>query len=73
MVHPTLGYVTLASKEQRMDTVKELCADPATRPDFAPIDMGTNNVDRWDSGAKKYLTKTQVVARRGALHYSAKI
>ena len=49
LVHPTLGYVTLdASPEARLSNIIALAADPETRPDFAPMDMGSVNVDWYD-------------------------
>ncbi len=58
MVHPTLGYVTLDEPaEQRLDNVMRLATDPATKPEFAPMDMGSVNVDWYDPVAKEFTTK----------------
>ncbi len=58
LVHPTLGFVTLdAGPEERLATVMALCKDPATRPDFAPIDMGSVNVDWYDPTNRRFDTK----------------
>ena len=63
LVHPTLGWATLdATAQMRLATVEALCADPATRPDFAPMDVGSVNVDRFDREAKRFAT-TDVVYR----------
>jgi 3-keto-5-aminohexanoate cleavage enzyme len=56
IVMPTLGAWTLPSPEARMRHIVEMAKDPATRPDFAPIDMGTSNVDIYDSEARRFLT-----------------
>lgn len=49
LVHSTLGYVTLdAWPEERLAPVLELARNPETRPDFAPMDMGSVNVDWYD-------------------------
>lgn len=58
LIHPTLGYVTLdASAEQRIANIMRLADDPATRPEFAPMDMGSTNVDWYDPAARAYTTK----------------
>jgi len=58
MINPTLGYVTLdASAEERLSNVVALAKDPATRPEFAPMDMGSVNVDWYDPSEPGYRTK----------------
>jgi len=55
LLHPTLGYVTLeAPAEARIATIRRLAERPETRPDFAPMDMGSFNVDQYDTAAKRY-------------------
>ncbi|WP_178133848.1 BKACE family enzyme [Vineibacter terrae] len=50
LVHPTLGYVTVtASFEERFANVRRLAEQDATRPDIVPMDMGSVNVDLYDS------------------------
>jgi uncharacterized protein (DUF849 family) len=56
IVMPTLGAWTLPSPEARMSHIIEMAKDPATRPDFAPIDMGTSNVDVYDSQRRRFLS-----------------
>lgn len=56
MVMPTLGAWTLPSPEARMSHIVEMAKDQAAKPDFAPIDMGTSNVDVWDARRKAFLT-----------------
>jgi 3-keto-5-aminohexanoate cleavage enzyme len=61
LVHPTLGYGRLdASAEERMDNIVRLAADPRTRPDFAPMDMGSTNVDWYDPQERRYRTKGMI-------------
>lgn len=74
LVHPTLGFVTLdASAEERLSNVMKMAEDPATRPDFAPMDTGSVNVDWYDPKARKFDTKG-LIYRNGTdtLEYFAK-
>ncbi len=54
MVHPTLGQVTIKGDEARLRHIVESQNDPILKPDFAPIDMGSTNVDRYDADAGAY-------------------
>jgi 3-keto-5-aminohexanoate cleavage enzyme len=57
LVHPTLGYVTLDdSAERRLDHILQMAEDPATGPHFAPMDMGSVNVDRYNDQARRFET-----------------
>jgi 3-keto-5-aminohexanoate cleavage enzyme len=57
LVHPTLGAATHdGSPEKRIETVVSLAGDPATRPDFAPMDMGSANLDFYDPTAQRFYT-----------------
>lgn len=61
LVHPTLGYVTLdASGEQRLDHVLAMAKDPKRAPHFAPMDMGSVNVDRYNGQARRFETTNLV-------------
>jgi 3-keto-5-aminohexanoate cleavage enzyme len=57
LVHPTLGYVTLDdSAEKRLDHILQMAKTPATGPHFAPMDMGSVNVDRYNDQARRFET-----------------
>jgi len=56
IIMPTLGAWTLPSPEARMRHIIEMAPDAATRPDFAPIDMGTSNVDVYEASGHRFLT-----------------
>jgi 3-keto-5-aminohexanoate cleavage enzyme len=57
LVHPTLGYVTLDdSAERRLAHILAMAKDPATGPHFAPADMGSVNVDRYNEQARRFET-----------------
>lgn len=60
LVMPTLGAWTLPSPEARMSHIVEMASDPATKPDFAPIDMGTSNVDVFDTRARRFMSDDTV-------------
>ena len=57
---PTLGAWWLPSVEARIAHVVEMAKDPLTRPEFAPIDMATSNVDIYDPKARKFKTEETV-------------
>jgi uncharacterized protein (DUF849 family) len=57
LVHPTLGYVSLDdSAERRLAHILDMAKDPATGPHFAPMDMGSVNVDRYNEQARRFET-----------------
>lgn len=57
LVHPTLGYAALDdTAERRLDHVLTMAADPASGPHFAPMDMGSINVDRYNEQARRFET-----------------
>ncbi len=57
LVHPTLGYATLDdTAERRLDHILAMARDPATGPHFAPMDMGSLNVDRYNEQARRFET-----------------
>jgi uncharacterized protein (DUF849 family) len=60
LVHPTLGQITVSGDQARMAAVEALALDPATRPDFAPIDMGSTNIDVYDPAQKRFRTAENV-------------
>ena len=57
LVHPTLGATALdAPPERRIAHIVEMARDPRTRPDFAPMDMGSTNLDLYDPRARRFRT-----------------
>lgn len=74
LIHPTLGYVTLgAGPEERLYNVMTMAGDPQTRPDFAPMDMGSVNVDWYNPEKVEYDTRDLVYRNDTAtLEYFAK-
>ncbi len=57
---PTLGAWWMPSPEARISHIVEMAKDPATRPDCAPIDMATGNVDMFDPTLKNFKTDETV-------------
>lgn len=73
LVHPTLGFVTLdAPPEERVGHVVSLANDPLRRPDFAPMDMGSTNIDRYDAANERFRS-TNLIYRNSTetLHHFA--
>lgn len=63
LVHPTLGYVTLdAGPEARLSHILAMASDPMRAPHFAPMDMGSLNVDRYNAQARRFET-TELIYR----------
>lgn len=61
LVHPTLGYVTLDQPaEERLAHIIEMTKDEARAPHFAPMDMGSVNVDRYNAQARRFETGSLV-------------
>ena len=56
LVHPTLGQVTIKGDEARLRHIVDAADDPALKPDIAPIDIGSTNVDVYDADTKAYRT-----------------
>ena len=51
--NPTLGAVTVPDPAQRVSHIPLLAKDPETRPDLAPVDLGSFNIDPWDAAARR--------------------
>lgn len=60
IIMPTLGAWQLPSPQARIAHVVEMAADVATRPELAPIDMASSNVDVYDPQAKRFKTNDTV-------------
>jgi uncharacterized protein (DUF849 family) len=62
LVNPTLGAVTVPDPTQRAAIIPALAADPATRPDLAPVDLASLNIDPWDAERRRFLVEDMVYA-----------
>lgn len=57
LIHPSLGYVANdADAPTRFAAVELAMSDPVTMVDFAPMDVGSVNVDWWDPEKQQYRT-----------------
>lgn len=76
LIHPTLGYVANdADALGRFAAVEEMMKDPKTAPDFAPMDVGSVNVDWWNPGEVKFDT-TDLVYKNSTgtlMHFAERI
>ena len=48
VVMPTLGASTIPDAAQRVAHIPQLASDPVTRPELAPVDLGSFNIDPFD-------------------------
>lgn len=62
LVHPTLGFVTVAGDAERIGPLKSLMQAAETLPDFAPVDMGSMNIDTYDPATNAFRSKNKVYA-----------
>ncbi len=60
IIMPTLGAWQLPSPQARIAHVVEMAGDAATRPELAPIDMASSNVDVYDPKARRFKTNHTV-------------
>jgi uncharacterized protein (DUF849 family) len=55
MIHPTLGrFRGGAGPDERLGHIADLCERSNLKPDVAPLDMGSNNVDMWDADEARF-------------------
>jgi 3-keto-5-aminohexanoate cleavage enzyme len=58
LVNPTLGASTIVDPHERVAHIPLLALDDATRPDLAPVDLGSFNIDPYDPATKSFRTET---------------
>ena len=59
LIHPTMAGVVTPDANTRIRPLQELCANPATAPDFAPLDMGSTNLDQFDAVQGDFMTEAK--------------
>ena len=76
LIHPTLGYVANDTDALgRFAAVEEMMKDAKTAPDFAPMDVGSVNVDWWNPKEVKFDT-TELVYKNSTgtlMHFADRI
>lgn len=73
LVFPTLGQISNEGEMGRLAHIEALAKDPATKPDLAPIDTGSTNIDRFDYSSGRFLTDHLTYTNRtGVLEAFAK-
>ncbi len=73
LIHPTLGYVANdVDAKGRFSAIEEMMKSADTAPDFAPMDVGSVNVDWWNPEEQEYDT-TELIYKNstGTLMYFA--
>ncbi len=65
LVPPTLGWFSNDSDQAgRVDCVTTLALDPATKPDIAPIDTGSTNLETYDAETRSFSFADRVYMNR---------
>ncbi|RWH44711.1 3-keto-5-aminohexanoate cleavage protein [Mesorhizobium sp.] len=76
LILPTLGFISNdTSAKNRIDTVVALASDPATKPDIAPIDTGSANLEIWDpeSGEFGNPERLYINTTESLIHYARRL
>jgi uncharacterized protein (DUF849 family) len=60
LLNPTLGASTIPDPAVRVAHIPELARDAATRPDLAPVDLGSFNIDPFDWESRRFRTEEVV-------------
>lgn len=70
LLNPTLGASTVPDPTARVAHIPVLAADPATRPDLAPVDLGSFNIDPYDPTTRNFRNEdlTYVTSVAGLRH-----
>jgi len=70
VLNPTLGATTIDDPTVRVAHIPVLAADPVTRPDLAPVDLGSFNIDPFDPATGTFSTEDLVyrTSVRGLRH-----
>jgi uncharacterized protein (DUF849 family) len=58
LLNPTLGASTIADPAVRVAHIPLLARDRATRPELAPVDLGSFNIDPYDVHTRQFRTET---------------
>ena len=64
IVHCTLGQITVQGDSSRVAHIERLAADPALRPEFASVDLGSTNIDPYLSDERRYASTDRTYVNR---------
>ena len=76
LVHPTLGWFSNDNDPAgRIDAITALSANPATKPDIAPIDTGSINLDMFNAQTLAFIHANRVYRNQTdtLLHYAREL
>ncbi|PDT50099.1 hypothetical protein CO661_00010 [Sinorhizobium fredii] len=76
LILPTLGFISNdADARKRIDNVVRLARDPMTKPDIAPIDTGSANLETFDreSGDVSFAERIYVNTTDSLMHYAREL
>ncbi len=76
LIHPTLGaFAHDGDAAARIQPILELARDPQTCPHFAPLDMGSVNIDAYDSTSKTFRSNETVYINttKTLLHFTEQL
>ncbi len=72
-VHCTLGQITVEGDSSRLAHIERLATDPALRPEYASVDLGSTNIDPYLSAERRFATTDRTyVNRTDTLMYFAR-
>ncbi len=76
LIHPTLGaFANDGDAAARIQPILELASNPETCPHFAPLDMGSVNIDAFDSESKTFRSDESVYINttKTLLHFAEQL
>ncbi|NYT24009.1 3-keto-5-aminohexanoate cleavage protein [Alcaligenaceae bacterium] len=57
LIHPTIAGVVTPDPAARIAPLARMCEDSSSCPDFAPLDMGSTNLDAYDAATRSFSTE----------------
>ena len=64
IVHSTLGQITVDGDRARLAHIERLAEDPALRPEFASVDLGSTNIDQYLTSELRFATTDATYVNR---------
>lgn len=60
LIDSTLGQITVSDDNDRISHITKAAINPQTRPDFAALDLGSTNIDAYDTSTRSFKTGNKV-------------